>query len=224
MRVLLIGDAPWRLPGMASRLREAGHVVDLAGLGRWTFDRVALTGIDLLAIDVSVVANDPAQTIAAIRQLDSRLPVVAFGARDSAADRIQVLDAGADDCVSVNQSDEELSARLRVWLRRGMGGADPVISIGPLAFNTKERTAYLAGRRLQLSRRELGVLEVLIRRYGRHVSADALIDKLFEWDEAATPNSIQVYICRLRRKLDHPDISIQTARGLGYVLQTSHVR
>ena len=224
MRVLLIDHAHGRMPGLASRLRDAGHAVDQAEFHALGIDRSTLTGIDLITVDLARSTSNPASIIATLRRLDSQIPILAINARDVGADRIKALDAGADDCVSESQSEEELLARIRVWHRRGMGSADPVITVGPLVFDTHDRTVHLARRRLQLSRRELGLLEALSRRSGRHVSAGVLIDQMFDWDEALTPNSIQVYICRLRRKLDHPGILIQTVRGLGYVLRTTPTR
>jgi DNA-binding response OmpR family regulator len=220
-RVAGLDHAHGRMPGLASRLRDAGHAVDQAEFHALGIDRSTLTGIDLITVDLARSTSNPASIIATLRRLDSQIPILAINARDVGADRIKALDAGADDCVSESQSEEELLARIRVWHRRGMGSADPVITVGPLVFDTHDRTVHLARRRLQLSRRELGLLEALIRRSGRHVSAGVLIDQMFEWDEALTPNSIQVYMCRLRRKLDHPGILIQTVRGLGYVLRTT---
>ena len=224
MRVLLIGDRRGRLPRLAGLLREAGHVVDRIDYGVGALRPAAQASAGLLLLDLASVDGPPALAIGAIRRWEPLAPLLALDASDDSAARVVALDAGADDCIGAHQADAELLARLRVWHRRGMGGAEPVVTVGPLAFDTRERTMALDRRALALSHREICLLEALMRRAGRFVSVPTLVEQLYEWSDAVTPNSIQVYVCRLRRKIVHPALSIQTARGLGYSLTTDAPR
>lgn len=148
------------------------------------------------------------------------LPVLAMAAGTAVEDRIEALDAGADDCVTDAVDDAELAARLRACLRRGRSVVGRRVRCGPLVYDFADRTFYLNDEPLRLSVRELEVLEALMRRPGHLVNPDTLMGHWVDRDEPASANTVQVHVCRLRRKLRPASVRIHTVRGLGYCLGT----
>ena len=139
-------------------------------------------------------------------------------AQDGLEDRVAGLDAGADDYLTKPFALPELEARIRALVRRGTGNPTGV-SVGPLTYSQTERVARLNDELLDLSARELALLEVLMLRAGRVVSKDQLVEQLCGWDEEVSSNAIEVYVHRLRKKLEPGGVRITTLRGLGYSLQ-----
>jgi len=126
---------------------------------------------------------------------------------------------GADDYMAKPFALSELEARVRALTRRGVGGGPTVIRHGPLSFDQVGRIAYLNDQMIDLSARELGLLEVLLKRSGRLVSKEQLVDHLCEWGEEVSNNAIEVYVHRLRKKIEVDGVRIATVRGLGYCLE-----
>lgn len=147
------------------------------------------------------------------------IPVIMLTARGDEMDRVAGLDAGADDYMAKPFSLQELEARVRALTRRGLGTASSIIKHGPLSFDATGRVAYINEQMLELSARELSLLEVLLQRAGRLVSKDQLVERLCEWGEEVSNNAIEVYIHRLRKKIEQGPIRIATVRGLGYCLE-----
>jgi two-component system OmpR family response regulator len=154
-----------------------------------------------------------------LRRRGSKTPVLILTARDALDDRVKGLDLGGDDYITKPFDLPELEARVRALIRRGQSGGGSVLSHGTLTLDTVGRRATLAGDPLDLSARELGVLEVLMLRSGRVVNKDQLAEQLYGWDEEVGPNAIEVYVHRLRRKLEPAGVTIRTIRGLGYLLE-----
>jgi two-component system OmpR family response regulator len=154
-----------------------------------------------------------------LRARGSATPVLILTAADSVEQRVKGLDLGADDYMAKPFSLQELEARVRALARRGMGVASNVIKHGPLTFDTTGRVAYIHDTMVELSARELGLLEVLLQRAGRLVSKDQLVERLCEWGDEVSNNAIEVYIHRLRKKIEQGPIRIATVRGLGYCLE-----
>ena len=140
-------------------------------------------------------------------------------AADSVEQRVKGLDLGADDYMAKPFSLQELEARVRALTRRGLGSAATIIKHGPLIFDATGRVAYINDQMIELSARELWLLEVLLQRAGRLVSKDQLVERLCEWGEEVSNNAIEVYIHRLRKKIEQGPIRIATVRGLGYCLE-----
>ena len=136
-----------------------------------------------------------------MRGRHSKLPVLILTARDAVSDRVHGLDLGADDYLAKPFALSELEARVRALTRRGPSGASSLLQHGDLTYDQINRVAELKGAALELSAREMGLLEILLRRAGRVVSKDRLVDHLCEWGEDVSTNAIEVYMHRLRRKL-----------------------
>jgi two-component system OmpR family response regulator len=147
------------------------------------------------------------------------VPVLILSARDSLNDRVTGLDAGADDYLAKPFELAELAARVRALGRRGMAGGLALISHGALTYDQIGRVARLNGKPIDLSAREVGLLEIFLQRAGRHVSKDQLVNHLCEWGEEVSGNAIEVYVHRLRKKLEPGGVRIVTVRGLGYSLE-----
>jgi two-component system response regulator TctD len=142
-------------------------------------------------------------------------------ARDTVQDRVMGLDLGADDYMLKPFEPSELEARIRALMRRSHGDPSPVLTIGNLVINRSLGTATVNGRQLELRRREWAVLERLVARAGKLVSKERLTDEVFGFDEPVAPNAIEVYVARLRKKLEPDGPVIRTLRGLGYMLDNS---
>ena len=152
------------------------------------------------------------------RQIE-HLVVDVGAAADSVEQRVEGLDLGADDYMAKPFALSELEARVRALTRRGAGGGAAVVRHGPLVYDQVGRSAYINDQMLDLSARELGLLEVLLARTGRLVSKEQLVDHLCEWGEEVSNNAIEVYVHRLRKKIEVGGVRIATVRGLGYCLE-----
>jgi two-component system, OmpR family, response regulator len=154
-----------------------------------------------------------------MRGRGSSVPVLILTAADSVEQRVKGLDLGADDYMAKPFSLQELEARVRALTRRGLGTASNLLKHGPLTFDATGRVAYLNDQMVELSARELSLLEVLLQRAGRLVSKDQLVERLCEWGDEVSNNAIEVYIHRLRKKIEQGPVRIATVRGLGYCLE-----
>ena len=154
-----------------------------------------------------------------MRARNPRLPVMILTAADSVETRVKALDLGADDFMAKPFALSELEARVRSLVRRGASGGAAVTRHDPLSFDQAGRTAFLYERAVELSARELGLLEILVQRAGRLVSKEQLVEHLCEWGEEVSNNAIEVYVHRLRKKIETEGVRIATVRGLGYCLE-----
>src|SRR5436190_3068101 len=203
------------------KLRHAGHAVDFVNNGTEADAALAANEFDLLILDISLPKLSGLEVLKRLRCRDSRLPVLLLTALDSVSDRVRGLDAGADDYVPKPFDLAELEARVRALTRRGMAGSPTLIKFGQLSFDQVGRVVELGGERLQLSARELGLLELLLQRPGRLVHKDQLVGHLCEWGEEVSDNAIEVYVHRLRKKLEPGGVRIANVRGVGYSIETA---
>ncbi len=220
MRILIAEDDQVLADALLRTLRGSGAAVDHVASGSEA--DVALmtnTEIDLLILDLGLPKLHGMDVLKRMRARGSTVPVLVLTAADSVEERVQGLDHGADDYMAKPFSLQELEARVRALLRRGMGGASATIKHGPLVYDQSGRVASLDGKMVDLSARELGLLEVLLQRTGRLVSKEQLVERLCEWGEEVSNNAIEVYIHRLRKKIEKGPVRIATVRGLGYCLE-----
>jgi two-component system OmpR family response regulator len=159
-----------------------------------------------------------------LRAAECRAPVLVLTARDTVNDRVHGLDLGADDYMAKPFAMPELAARVRALIRRSQAQIGPKIVHGPLTLDTVARRAYLQNEPLELAAREWAVLEVLLGKVEKIVSKESIIQAVAGWDEELSPNAIEVYISRLRSKLERAGVKIRTVRGFGYMLEEFKAR
>jgi two-component system OmpR family response regulator len=220
MRILIAEDDQVLADGLLRALRGAGAAVDHVASGTEA-DAALMTNteFDLLILDLGLPKMHGLEVLKKLRARGSSLPVLILTAADSVDERVKGLDYGADDYMAKPFSLQELEARVRALVRRGMGASSSSIKHGPLTYDQAGRVATIDGKMVELSARELGLLEVLLQRAGRLVSKDQLVERLCEWGEEVSNNAIEVYIHRLRKKIEKGPIRIATVRGLGYCLE-----
>ena len=221
MRILIAEDDPVLAYGLQRTLRHSGHAVDWVNNGGEADAALGSHEFDLLILDISLPKLSGFEVLKRLRARNSRLPVLLLTALDSVSDRVRGLDAGADDYLAKPFKLAELEARARALTRRGMAGVPTLIKYGRLSFDQVGRVAELSGERLELSARELGLLELFLQRPGRLVHKDQLVDHLCEWGEEISTNAIEVYVHRLRKKLARGGVKISTVRGVGYCLEAA---
>jgi two-component system OmpR family response regulator len=155
-----------------------------------------------------------------LRARGNKMPVLILTANDEIDNRVKGLDLGADDYLSKPFNLAELEARVRALIRRGQVGSSAIVAVGKLQLDTVNHAASYNNASLNLSARELAVLEILMLKTGKVVSKEQMLEKLCNFDQDISDNALEVYLHRLRKKLDHSDINIRTIRGLGYMLET----
>ncbi|NNM81315.1 MAG: response regulator [Burkholderiales bacterium] len=219
MRLMLAEDDMVLRDGLTRSLVQSGYVVDTASNGQEADHALSVQNYDLLILDLGLPKLDGLEVLRRLRFRDKATPVLILTARDSIEDRVSGLDFGADDYLTKPFDLSELEARVRALVRRGQGAHSNVMRHGPLTLNFAGRRAYMNDQPLDLSARELGVLEILMMKAGQVVGKDQLVDKLSNWEEGIGHNAIEVYVHRLRKKLEPAGIQIRTIRGLGYLLE-----
>jgi DNA-binding response OmpR family regulator len=217
-RILIVEDDPALLRGLVATLKGAGHVVDTAEDGEAALDMARDEPYALITLDLGLPDISGLEVLRTLRQRGSKTPVLILTARDALEDKIKGLDLGADDYLLKPFEPSELEARIRALMRRSQGEASSVITIGLLVVDQARGTAIVGERPLKLRRREWAVLDRLIARVGKVISKERLTSEVFGFDDPVAPNAIEVYIARLRRKLEPDGPKIRTMRGLGYIL------
>jgi two-component system, OmpR family, copper resistance phosphate regulon response regulator CusR len=221
MRVLLVEDEPYAAHVLAKGLREQTYAVDVAADGDSALFQVGTTDYDAVILDVMLPVRDGFAVCRTIRDSGCAVPILMVTARDAVESRIEGLDSGADDYLVKPFDFGELLARLRALIRRGRQPLLPEqLTIGPLVLDTRARRVRVRNRAVSLTAKEYALLEYLARRAGDVVSRGDIAEHV--WDEHYDPlsNVVDVYVQRLRRKLDAPGSPsmIRTRRGEGYQL------
>ena len=220
MRILVVEDEPVAAAVLAKGLREHAYAVDVAGDGDAAFEQATINDYDLLILDVLLPGINGLELCERLRAEGVVAPVLMLTARGEPDQRVEGLDAGADDYLSKPYHFPELLARVRALLRRGPALASPVIAIDDLTVDTQARRVARAGKTIQLTTKEYGLLEYLARRRGEIVGRADIAEHV--WDDSFDPmsNLIEVYVQRLRRKIDDGGNVklIHTRRGSGYSL------
>ena len=224
MRILVAEDDAILADGVTRTLRQSGYAVDWVKNGVEADTALDTDDFDLLILDIGLPRKSGLDVLRRLRARDSRVPVLILTALDGVNDRVRGLDAGADDYLAKPFELAELEARVRALTRRGMAGGPTLLRHGALTYDQIGRIARLNGEPLELSAREVSLLEIFLSRAGRLVSKDQLVSHLCEWGEEVSPNAIEVYVHRLRKKLEPGGVRIVTVRGLGYSLEKSDSR
>ena len=219
MRILLVEDNADLADGLRRALRRQGYAIDWTADGIEADEILALQYYDLIILDLSLPGMDGLDVLKRLRGRGARVPVLVLSARSDLTERITGLDLGADDYLTKPCELGEIEARVRALLRRGQGSRAPLIKHGAMVFDTVGRRVSVNGRPLELPRRELCLLEILLSRVGQVVGKEQIAEQLFSYDDDASPNAIEIYIHRLRKKLAPAGVSIRTVRGLGYLLE-----
>jgi two-component system OmpR family response regulator len=219
MRILVAEDDATLAECLMGSLRQSGYAVDWVKNGIEAESALAGEDFDLLILDLGLPRKSGLEVLKRLRARDSRVPVLILTGLDGVNDRVRGLDAGADDYLAKPFDLAELEARVRALTRRGMAGGPTLLRHGALTYDQVGRVARIGGDALELSAREVSLLEVFLQRAGRLVSKEQLVSHLCEWGEEVSPNAIEVYVHRLRKKLEPGGVRIVTVRGLGYSLE-----
>lgn len=219
MRILIAEDDPVLADGLTRSLRNSEYAVDCVHDGAAADHALSTQTYDVAIIDLGLPRLDGFEVIKRLRRRAVTVPVLILTAQDALQQRVRGLDLGADDYMTKPFELLELEARVRALIRRTSSGGNTLISNGNLSLDMTGRRVTVNDQPLDLSARELGVLEVLMSRSGRVVSKDQLAEKLYGWDEDVGANAIEVCVHRLRKKIEPSGVVIRTIRGLGYLME-----
>jgi DNA-binding response OmpR family regulator len=216
MRLLLVEDDAMIGEAVLDLLRAEHYAVDWVRDGEMADTATLTQTYDLILLDLGLPRRDGLEVLQAWRARKLRTPVLIATARDSVAQRVQGLDAGADDYILKPYDLDELLARIRALIRRADGRAEPTYEYKGVSINPATREVRVQGEPVVLSGREWSVLEPLLARPGRVLSRSQLEDKLYGWKDEVSSNAVEVYIHGLRKKLGAE--LIQNVRGVGYMV------
>ncbi|MGH9935152.1 MAG: response regulator [Blastocatellia bacterium] len=223
MRILLVEDEPSAARMLAKGLREQTYAVDVAADGAAAVYQASVNDYDLIILDVMLPLKDGFEVCRELRSEGLTIPILMLTARDAAPDRIAGLDIGADDYLTKPFDFHELLARLRALLRRGHALRPETSEIADLSIDTRARRVRRGGRQIELTAKEYALLEYLARRAGEVVSRAEIAEHVWEENFDPFSNLIEVYVQRLRRKIDegHALKLLRTRRGAGYMLTSA---
>lgn len=218
MRVLVVEDEPELRELLRARLAASGFSVDVAADGQEGLYRGAEYPVDVAVIDLGLPGVTGLEIVRRLRAGGRRFPILILTARDRWQDKVAALQAGADDYVTKPFEFEELHARLQALLRRSGGWASPRLKCGPVVLDTREQRVTVGDREVELTTFEYRLLEHMMLRAGEVLSKMELTDRLYDQDVERDSNTIEVFVGRLRRKLDPDDTlkPLETLRGRGY--------
>jgi two-component system OmpR family response regulator len=219
MRILLAEDDAMLAQAVQRALQQSAHTVDAAASGDEADAALATGEYDLVLLDLGLPRLEGFEVLRRLRQRKSAIPVLVITVRDALEDRIAGLDLGADDYLPKPFHLSELEARVRALLRRAHAAARTELVHGRLRLDTAGRRLYDGESAIELSPREFAVIELLLLRVGRVVTKQQISDHLYGWEEAATSNAVDVFVYRLRRKIEPSGVAIRTVRGMGYLIE-----
>lgn len=219
MRILLVEDDPALSLGVASGLSREGWQVDCLDDGEQALSEGLLGQYDLCILDLGLPRRGGMEVLRHWRAKGVRMPVLLLTARDELQDRVQGLDAGADDYLVKPFDLPELLARVRALKRRADGRVDDLLRLGELCLHLDSRELLYRGERVSLSPRELALTEMLMSKPGRVVPKETIVARLSSWEADFSENSVEVYIHRLRKRFADLGVAIRTVRGFGYVME-----
>lgn len=220
MRILVVEDNRALADGLVAVLRSGGYAVDHMSEGASALAVLETEKIDLVVLDLNLPGMDGLDILKSIRRLKVSPVVLILSARGAYDERVRGLDLGADDYLTKPFDVGELEARVRMLLRRRSGQRSTSVEFGRLSFDRNSRTFTVDGAMLDLPAREVSLLETLILRAGKVVPKQSIIESLSSLDEDLSPNAIEQYVSRIRRRLAPIGLTVRTARGIGYYLET----
>lgn len=222
MRLLIVEDEKKLCNIIANQMKDAGYSVDKCNDGLEAIDYIESTEYDAIILDIMLPGMDGISILKKIRAAKRHTPVLLLTAKSSIEDKVNGLDSGADDYLSKPFSLEELTARVRVMIRRmGVERVSNDIVCGPLTLDTEKHVAFRSGKEIPLTAKEYNILEYLMHNKGIVLSRDKIEQHIWNYDYEGSSNIIDVYIRTLRNKIDadYEDKLIQTVRGVGYVIK-----
>lgn len=222
MRILLVEDDAMLADATARALTQSGHAVDVVRTGEDADAALAANRYDLVLLDIGLPQLDGFEVLKRLRARRSAVPVLVLTAREAVEDRVTGLDLGADDYLVKPFHLSELEARVRALIRRFHAGASSDLVHGRLRLDTAGRRLFCGDVPVDLSVRELAVLELLLLRESRVVTKQQIVDHLYGWDDTSSSNTVEVFIYRLRKKLEPCGVDIRTIRGMGYLIERAH--
>lgn len=221
MRILLVEDDPALSLGVARALEREGWRVDVLADGVQATAEALIGQFDLAVLDLGLPRKDGMEVLRHWRSRGARLPVLLLTARDDLSDRVQGLNAGADDYLVKPFDVPELVARLRALKRRAEGRTSETLRLGDLVLDLSNRELTHQGERVRMSPREMALTELLMHKAGRVVSKESIVAALSSWEADFSENSVEVYVHRLRKRFADLGVVIKTVRGFGYVMETA---
>ncbi|WP_417684866.1 response regulator transcription factor [Roseibium sp.] len=219
MRIVIIEDNKTLARGLSHRLKDAGHAVEMLHDGEDANTFLLEEDADLVILDINLPGQDGFEVLKKMRARGDNTPVLLLSARGETKDRVKGLDLGADDYLVKPFEADELEARVRALSRRRKSCDAVFSSIGRLQFDKGARRLFHDGIALELPRRELAVFECLLDRRGQLVPKSMLLDHVYGLDAEVEEKVVEIYISRLRKRLEGFGVTIRTARGLGYYLE-----
>lgn len=223
MKLLIVEDEKRLCQTVAKHLKDEGYTVDMCYDGSDALDYINGTEYDAVILDIMLPGIDGISVLKKIRAKKLNTPVLLLTARSSVEDKVAGLDSGADDYLTKPFALDELSARIRVMIRRsGIERVDNTITAGPLTLDTEKKIAVREGKEIKLTAKEYSILEYLMHNKGIVLSRDKIMHHIWNYDYEGGSNIIDVYIRTLRNKVDagFDQKLIQTVRGMGYVIKT----
>jgi two-component system OmpR family response regulator len=218
MRILVVEDDAVLAAALTRALSQAAYAVDHVEDGEAANHALATIDYDLVVLDLALPKVDGLAVLKRLRDRRSQVPVLVLTARDTLEDRVTGLDQGADDYLTKPFDLPEFEARVRALLRRGQYSSGGSMTHGQLRLDPAARRLFHRDQPVDLSARELSLIELLLARQGRVVSKAQMIDQLFGFADEVSSNAIEVYVHRVRKKLEPLGIRIRTVRGMGYLL------
>jgi two-component system, OmpR family, response regulator TctD len=219
MRILLVEDVADLADAVRAHLTSLGYAVEWCANGNEVDEILKELSFDLIVLDIMLPGRDGFRILADLRHGRSRIPVLVTTALSAIDDKVNLLDLGADDYIVKPYDMREFTARVRALLRRVEGERTSRLRFGKLTFDSARRQASLDGSELDLTRRELQLVELLVGRFGATIHRERLIDRIFTGEDGVGPNALEVLVSRLRKKLEGADLELATVRGIGYVLR-----